>query len=83
MMLFSSVLKVLELRGLYLSVRASVRACVRPSAPAEAFFFVRVPVRENDISEDHLRKNQYLSAGIVKTPHKVDSIFLQMFKRTR
>ena len=59
--IFSYVLKVLELRDLYI-----VRASVRPGSCPEASITVII-ARLSNISENDPRKTQDLSAGIVKT----------------
>jgi len=71
---FSYVLKVLELRALY-SVRPSVRA---PGSCPEASRTIVILARLSNISENDLRKTQYLSAGIVKTLSLLMTFFYEV-----
>ena len=69
--IFSYVLKVLELRDLYI-VRPCVRARVR--RPPKSVILARL----SNISENDPRKTQYLSAGIVINPTLLTTFFCEL-----
>ena len=68
-----------ELEADYSCVRPSVRPCVPLLGEAQNICFCSIL---SEISENHLCILQYLATVALKTPHKIDTVFVKCSKHT-